>query len=123
MDVTYRDFLDFAETQLACETLTQFELRNATSRAYYALYHKACDRADELNIPRMPVSDAGSHAELARRIASRGLPGRSISDQLEKLKKQRTLCDYNLQGQMQKSKALYNIAQVRDLIGKLERLS
>ncbi|EAA3799217.1 hypothetical protein DOQ73_23470 [Salmonella enterica subsp. enterica] len=122
MEVTYKDFLDFANSQLAKESLSPFEVRNAVSRAYYALYHRALERADELSIPKVRVENAGSHAALAKRIASLGDSGKSLASQLDKAKKVRVNCDYFLEERINHKRAEFYLASVQDLISKIDRL-
>jgi uncharacterized protein (UPF0332 family) len=96
MAVTSQEFLDFAKGAIADENCSEFALRNSCSRAYYAVYHAAKDRADHLSFPNVQVAHGGDHAKLFARYSAYSHRAKVVATKLKTLKRKRELCDYKL---------------------------
>jgi uncharacterized protein (UPF0332 family) len=122
MAVAFADFISWADGEAASCELAEFPLRNASSRAYYALYHAALTRAGVLGIPIVRIANAGSHEALIQAIRSHSAKGKSLADDMERVKKFRHRCDYDLKTDLRPEKALKQVAEVKRLIDMLSRL-
>jgi hypothetical protein len=94
MAIVFADFIRWADGEATTCELAEFPLRNASSRAYYALYHAALIRAKVLGIPIIRVPNAGSHEALIQAIRGYSPKGKSLADDMERAKKFRHRCDY-----------------------------
>ena len=122
MAVDFSDFICWADDEATRGESAEFPLRNASSRAYYALYHAAATRAKALTIPIIRVEKAGSHEALIQAIRTYSPKGKSLADDMERTKKFRHRCDYDLDTDVRPEKALKQISEVKRLIDLLSRL-
>lgn len=122
MAVLFADFISWADGEAANCELAEFPLRNASSRAYYALYHATLNRVGVLGIPVVRVANAGSHEALIQAVRCYSPKGKSFADDMERVKKFRHRCDYDLKTDLRPEKALKQISEVKRLIDILGRL-
>lgn len=122
MSVNFSDFLCWADDEVARSESAEFPLRNASSRAYYALYHAAAVRVSDLGLPIIRIEKAGSHEALIQAIRIYSAKGKSLADDMERAKKFRHRCDYDLSTEIRAGKALKQISEVKRLISMLDRL-
>jgi len=122
MPVEHSDFLrSAADLALSSETC-EMTVRNAGSRAYYALYHKAKSLLDESGTSLIKVDNAGSHESLIAAIAGQGVKGKSIAESLSRFKRFRNNCDYDLEISISTKKLEQQLAEAHRLVGMLDRL-
>jgi uncharacterized protein (UPF0332 family) len=74
---------------------SEFSYRNASSRAYYALFHAAKQRLEALGVPFIQLSKGGSHETVICTIEGIGSVGRGIADDMRRVKRIRHPCDYD----------------------------
>jgi uncharacterized protein (UPF0332 family) len=122
MAIVFADFIRWADGEATTCELAEFPLRNASSRAYYALYHAALIRAKVLGIPIIRVPNAGSHEALIQAIRGYSPKGKSLADDMERAKKFRHRCDYDLDTDLRPEKAFKQISEVKRLIDLMSRL-
>ncbi|SEI90951.1 hypothetical protein SAMN04244579_02413 [Azotobacter beijerinckii] len=122
MPVSHIDFLEYSASELSRSEPTEFQLRNAASRAYYALYHKARQRIEELGLTLEKPEKAGSHAATIDTISRVSPKAKSISVQMDKLKRFRHICDYDLNSTIDKKRVELHIAEVGRMLDMLDRL-
>lgn len=116
MAVSSQEFIDFAKEVIANENCSEFSLRNSCSRAYYAVYHVAKDRADSLGLPSVQVDHGGDHAKLFARYEAHGHRAKVIATQLKTLKRKRELCDYKLNESIDRDYTTVMVATAARLI-------
>lgn len=122
MSVHFSDFLCWADVEASRCDLAEFPLRNASSRAYYALYHAASVRAKALGLPIIRLEKSGSHDALIQAIRIYSPKGKSLADDMERMKKFRHLCDYDLDVDLRPERALKQISEAKRLIDMIGRL-
>lgn len=122
MPVQYDDFLRFAESLMEEGGASEIHQRNAGSRAYYAVYHRAVSVLQNENISLERVNDGGSHNRLITTISKQGLKGQSLAESLIRFKKFRNGCDYNLALEISEKRIAMQVAEARRLIDQLGRL-
>lgn len=122
MSIAHQDFLAYSNSEIRSIDLSEFKIRNAASRAYYALYHKARKRLEELGIPLENTPNEGSHSALIATLCRISPKAKSISTEMNKLKRFRHTCDYDLQATVDLSRVRVHIAEVERLISMLDRV-
>ncbi|WP_122302944.1 hypothetical protein [Pseudomonas amygdali] len=122
MSVDSIDFLSWAESEISGVETLEFAYRNASSRAYYALYHSAKNRLSEMGVPIVRVANGGSHAALISTVRSMGRSGAVLAESMDRLKKFRHMCDYEISLDLDVKRAEKQIAEARRLIGMVTRL-
>lgn len=123
MAVAHTDFLNSAMTMLDVEEGSEIFFRNSGSRAYYALYHKAKSVFDESGVKISKVANSGSHEALISAVAALGPKGKVIAVALDKFKKFRHSCDYDLQVSIEQSRINFYLKEAErltDMLGRLE---
>lgn len=122
MAVEYLHFLQWAETEIKLPELEEFSRRNAGSRAYYALYHAAVSKAEQLCLRVARVENGGSHEAIIQAIANFSQKGRVIAELMRKVKRFRHRCDYDINMPLPEHKARQQVAEAHRLIDMLQRL-
>lgn len=122
MSVDFSDFLSWSEFEMADPKFAEFSYRNASSRAYYALFHAAKQRLKALNVPVLPVTKGGSHEAVICAIGRVSNLGREIADDMRRVKRFRHLSDYDISEHVIKRRAQQQVAEARQLIGLLAQL-
>lgn len=122
MAIEFVDFLAWSESEVKAPLVAEFGYRNASSRAYYALFHAARNRLRELRIPIHRVSSGGSHEAVIQTIEKIGTQGRELAVNMRRLKKFRHFCDYDISDNLSPPRARKQIVEARLLIEMLERL-
>lgn len=122
MPIEFVEFLTWSESEVKAPAVAEFGYRNASSRAYYALFHAARDRLRELGVPINRVSKGGSHEALIQTIEKLGSEGRELAVNMRRLKKFRHVCDYDISDNLSPPRARKQIIEARMLIEQLERL-
>lgn|GEM_PF-6198336 len=122
MPVDSNDFLIWSESEVKAQNLTEFGLRNASSRAYYALFHAARGRVKALGVKMLKAERGGSHESLIQTIQSISVLGKEIGDDMQRLKKFRHFCDYDIADRLDTLLARKHIIAARRIIGRLSEL-
>lgn len=124
MAVKHSDFYDSAMNliDLGSDSITEICLRNAGSRAYYALYHKAKCHLESKGVVLVKVESAGSHESLICTFSHRGLKSKSFAESLARHKRFRHVCDYNLGISVTRSRLKMYLAETKRLIEMVDRL-
>lgn len=123
MPICHSDFIEFSDSELEDKLATEFKIRNASSRAYYALYHKALNVILVKKLNLLKVKSGGSHASLIETIRSIESPkAKSIADAMNNLKRFRHNCDYDLSMTINREIAEKHIAGVKRIISMLDRV-
>lgn len=122
MPVSHIDFLDYSSTELTKPNPSEFQLRNASSRAYYALFHKARERIAELNLTMARPPNGGSHVAVVETIRRAGPKAEPIAVQMDRLKRFRHNCDYDLQLAIREGRVTHHVATAKRLIEMLDHL-
>lgn len=122
MAVTHPDFMSAAKDIMAQGALSEIQLRSAANRAYYALYHAAKVQVHTMGIPIRRVDGAGSHEALIHTIRLSGHQGKSIAQDMERLKKLRHKCDYELNFPLEAPRVHAAIVSANRLIDRISRL-
>lgn len=122
MAIEFVDFLTWSESEVKAPFVAEFGYRNASSRAYYALFHAARNRLKEMSIPIIKAAKGGSHEAVIQTIEQIGQPGRELAVNMRRLKKFRHFCDYDISDTLSPPKAHKQIIEARMLIEQLERL-
>lgn len=119
MSITRNDLMKLA-TALA-KGQTECEWRSGASRAYYSVFHKALEAADNC-LPPNPYR-GGEHERLTERFSLHSNAGKSLAYRLIDLKKVRTLADYKLNhsfGQQDAADLIANCPSVERQIDAFE---
>lgn len=117
MSVTSQDFQDFSIT--SANGTTEFEWRNACSRAYYGAYHLAQNYV-QFCPNHTGNFKMGSHERLSGRFKSHGsTSARSIAIMLEAMKKIRHIADYEISDPFDQNFSLEQNASYARLKDKL----
>ncbi|MEE1869089.1 hypothetical protein [Pseudomonas auratipiscis] len=122
MAIEFAEFLMWSEFEVKAPFRAEFGYRNASSRAYYALFHAARDRLREMRVPVNRVSNGGSHEAVIQTIEQMGSEGRELAVNMRRLKKFRHFCDYDISEKLSPPRAHKQILEARLLIEMLERL-
>jgi uncharacterized protein (UPF0332 family) len=123
MPIESAEFLTWSESELKAPLVGEFGYRNASSRAYYALFHAARDRLKAMRIPVTRVSSGGSHEAVIQTIEKMGSEGRELAVNMRRLKKFRHFCDYDISDNLSPPRAHKQIVEARLLIDMLESLN
>ena len=122
MPVKSKHFMDSAKALLSIEDCPEINLRNAGSRAYYAVFHAAMDALERKGLGLIKVDKAGSHESVIATLCHISPPAKSIGEALGRIKRFRNDCDYQLHMAMHAKKVAMHIAQAEILIDKLSRI-
>ncbi|MNJ53128.1 hypothetical protein D3C77_485080 [compost metagenome] len=122
MPIEFAEFLTWSESEMKAPSVAEFGYRNASSRAYYALFHAARGRLKEIRVPIAKARKGGSHEDVIQTIERLGVEGREIAVNMRRLKKFRHFCDYDISDTLSPSRARKQIVEARLLIEMLERL-
>lgn len=122
MSIEFAEFLAWSESEVRAPFVAEFGYRNASSRAYYALFHAARDRLREMSVPINRASSGGSHEAVIQTIEKMGREGRELAVNMRRLKKFRHFCDYDISDTLSPPRAHKQIIEARLLIEMLERL-
>ncbi|WP_426713437.1 hypothetical protein [Chromobacterium violaceum] len=97
MSITPNDILNTANKLLTNGASDEACYRSATSRAYYAAFHKAIEHANKRNLPK-PTKSKNPHEDEISRFDLANTPQDSaIATDLRQLKYLRKKADYKLQ--------------------------
>lgn len=121
MAVQPAEFLSTAQSMVEDDKCSEIFLRNAASRAYYALYHKAKLFVEVNGITLVKVENSGSHEKLIETIRQLSEPWRSVAESMDRLKKFRHRCDYKLDAEVLPKKTAMHLAEVVRLIDRFDR--
>ncbi len=122
MAVSSGEFIEFACMEIDSCDPSEFKFRNASSRAYYALFHKAQQKLGELGVSIVKVENSGSHSaviETLRRISPKA---KALATDMDRAKRFRNNCDYDLSSPVSHGKARKHVTEVRRLIDLLDRI-
>ncbi|WP_330508168.1 hypothetical protein V1687_16830 [Pseudomonas putida] len=122
MAIEFVDFLAWSESEVKAQSVAEFGYRNASSRAYYALFHAARDRLKDMKVPINKASGGGSHEAVIQTIEKMGTEGRELAVNMRRLKKFRHVCDYDIRENLSPPRAHKQIVEARLLIEMLDRL-
>lgn len=122
MAIEFVEFLDWSESEVKAPFVAEFGYRNASSRAYYALFHAARCRLKEMSIPITKAARGGSHEAVIQTIEQMGQAGRELAVNMRRLKKFRHFCDYDIGDTLSPPRARKQIVEARILIELLELL-
>lgn len=122
MPIEFAEFLTWSESEIKAPAVAEFGYRNASSRAYYALFHAARDRLRQMNVPINRAKGGGSHEAVIQTIQLMGSEGRELADNMRRLKKFRHVCDYDISDNLSPLRAHKQIVEARLLIEMLDRL-
>lgn len=122
MPIEFVDFLAWSESEVQAQSVAEFGYRNASSRAYYALFHAARDRLRQMGVPVIKAKGGGSHEAVIQTIEAMGSGGRELADNIRRLKKFRHFCDYDISETLSPPRARKQILEARLLIEMLDRL-
>ena len=118
--MTGRDFLTTARSVVA--RTGEADWRTAVGRAYYAAFHAARDFLSGLGFQVPP--DERAHKYLSFRLINCGhTDGSTAGLILERLRKLRTIADYNLQVAVSQPQAIDSIRLAGDVFALLDGLS
>lgn len=114
MSSSFIDFLNFAKS---LTDNTEINHRNASSRAYYAAYHKCIESFGKVYDPTVK---GGAHEQMIKYL----LKGRdkseiSIGHQMNHIKSQRVLADYELTADFSKQESESAIMYATKIIDSL----
>ena len=122
MAVLHTDFLSSARSMVKVDDVSEILCRNSGSRAYYALYHKAKDVLHTRGLGLMRVENSGSHEALISTVAAQGQKGKMLAAALDKFKKFRHNCDYDLSMSISDTKLNFYLAEAERLMDMMDRL-
>jgi uncharacterized protein (UPF0332 family) len=122
LPVKFSEFLEWSEFEVGATDVTEFSYRNASSRAYYALFHAAKVKLSAMGIPILPVQSGGSHEAVICAVMSLGVAGREIADDMRRAKRFRHFCDYEISKHLDRRRARLQIIEASRLIDMLSRL-
>lgn len=113
MPVTNYCFIEEADRTMASSTGNEISYRNASSRAYYGLYHCALAYADTLLTPPLSACGGSSHKKVSDFYKVELAPSREktvkfrkVSYQLLQLHSQRIRADYRLDAEFHEADAV-----------------
>lgn len=120
MAVQPLDFFQFAEKVVRDPQRTEFDLRNAASRAYYAAFH--CCQSKEHLCPRVNRPDLGPHDRMYERFAA--LPSDTSDDEAMKkmaylasmMKAVRKAADYDVRNDFDPQDATQQVSDARRVV-------
>lgn len=123
MAISAVDFLSCAE-QLLNDNATEVDVRSSSSRAYYAAYHVALEKAGDIDILDHIDVEGGMHKQLRKKYELSGLKGaKQVADLLAKLHRARVAADYHLCSPYSKNEAKMQIGLVKKAIEKVNEIS
>ena len=122
MSVSPSDFMQSANSMIANDQCKEIGLRNAASRAYYALFHTAMQTVVAKGVPLQKLDRAGSHESLIATLCGMSPSAKSIGDAIGRVKRFRHDCDYQVTQDISAKKVEMHIAEAERLIAKLHRL-
>jgi uncharacterized protein (UPF0332 family) len=115
--------MDSANSMMAQNQHNEIELRNAASRAYYALFHTAMQLVLARGVTLIKVERGGSHESLIATLCGMSLPAKSIGEAIGRVKRFRHDCDYQVSHDISAKKVAMHIAESERLIARLHRLN
>ena len=119
MPVTPDSILEFAAAM--SEGDAEVDWRNATSRAYYAAYHRCRALATTMD-PHADLSTGESH-RVVHEILLEGAGGfRSLAYQLGALRRIRNVADYEIEGDFDQSSCRNSVATCRKVLERAEAI-
>jgi len=123
MSVNSSDFIKAAEEALSLDGASEIDFRSAGSRAYYGVYHKAKEVAEEKELTPIKADNAGSHESLIKTLHGIGtVNAQSVAEAMRAMKKFRHLCDYHVNGAVKSKHASMKVTEARLLMERLGRL-
>ena len=122
MAVTPDDLLASADVLLGGNGASEVDWRNATSRAYYAAYHRCRSVAGTagLSIGQIGSVHAGLVAELTAPLTPN--PLKSLGYMLDQCRRRRNEADYNIDGDFERVDAEWVVEECRRIIDKADAL-
>lgn len=101
----------------------EVDWRNATSRAYYAAYHRCRTLATSID-PHADLSTAESHRFVGDILQQRGSPStaRGLAYQLAALRKVRNLADYEIDDQFDQDSGRTSVEASRKIIERADAI-
>ncbi|MDD1002444.1 hypothetical protein [Pseudomonas sp. TNT2022 ID642] len=122
MAVTDQDFMLYATLELERGVDDEILLRNVGSRAYYSAFHRARRLLREKNLAVVQAQDAGSHKSITDTIATISPKAKAVAVILNKLKRYRCNCDYDLGMQIGRPETQKHLAEVIRIVGVMDRI-
>lgn len=122
MPVTDQDFMLYATSEIEKGVDDEILLRNVGSRAYYSAYHRARRLLKEKNIRVVQALDGGSHKSLTSTMATISMKAKAVAVTLNKLKRHRCNCDYDLAIQIGRPETQKHLAEVARLIKLMDQI-
>ena len=121
MAVTPEDLLA-SDVLLGGDGASEVDWRNATSRAYYAAYHRCRSVAGAagLSIGQIGSVHAGLVAELTAPLTPN--PLKSLGYMLDQCRRRRSEADYNIDGDFERVDAEWVVEECRRIIDKADAL-
>ena len=99
------------------EGSAEVDWRNATSRAYYAAYHRCREHATVMD-PNADLSTAESHRVVPDILLERD-DSRGLAYQLGSLRKVRNLADYEVDGEFDQDSGRSSVALCRTMLERV----
>ncbi|MBY0544985.1 MAG: hypothetical protein K2Q14_05490 [Gammaproteobacteria bacterium] len=121
------DFLNFAKYLINTSTPSEFDCRNAISRAYYSVYHAASNK-QHFAKGQCLNSRVGAHEKLIQKFLNHigGNPNdiliREVGLSLRKLKNERVQSDYILHMNMCVNRAQVDVLEAEQLLNKINNI-
>ena len=118
MAVTPDDLLASADVLLGGDRASEVDWRNATSRAYYADYHRCRSVAGNAGLS---IARGGSvHAELVGELTAPLSPNslKSLGYMLDQCRRRRSEADYNIDGDFERVDAEWVVEECRRITAK-----
>ena len=121
MAVTPESILESAATM--SQGGAEVDWRNATSRAYYAAYHRCRALATSID-PHADLSTAESHRFVADILQQRSSPNaaRGLAYQLAALRKVRNLADYEIEDQFDQDSGRTSVEASRKILEQADAI-
>lgn len=128
MPINEKNFLDFAKSLMANSSIpSEFDCRNAISRAYYSAYHAALNKESLAN-GRCVNKNAGVHKQLIEKFCNH--TGYTLNDRLIRtvglslrhLKNERVKSDYDLKISILKLDAEKAVREADKLLTKISSI-
>lgn len=123
MPVSPSDFMLSANSMMTQSERSEIALRNAASRAYYALFHTAMQVVRAKGVTLVKSERGGSHESLIATLCGMSLPAKSIGEAIGRVKRFRHDCDYQVNCDISAKKVAMHIAESERLIARLHRLN
>jgi uncharacterized protein (UPF0332 family) len=122
MPVTPAQFMESAAAVVNQPDTSEIDLRNAGSRAYYALFHTATQVLKKSGVLMEILDNSGSHERVIATLCKLSLPAKSVAVAIGDVKRFRHICDYKTEKTVGVKEAQFQVAKARALIERLERL-